>query len=195
VTERFRQTQVAGPILSLGCPNLKSGNWHIRSPWNDSYQCISWAACYTDRHMWPHQDYWWFPGLPLFPIDTETPTDYFIQGFSVIGYRPCTSRQFEFGYQKVAIYANDAGVTHMARQHFWGRGWLSKLGVHEDIFHRKLEDVEGDMSPFKWQYGVVSQILKRSWWAAIANHCAFRCLKAQWKLWIYRLRHESWEKP
>jgi hypothetical protein len=142
--------------------------------------------------MWPHRDYWWFPGLPLFAIDTETPVEYFINGFAALGYEPCTSREFEFGYQKLAIYANSAGVTHMARQHFLGRGWFSKLGVHEDIFHRKLEDVEGDMAPLKWEYGEVSQILKRRWWAAIVNFCAFRCLWAACRFWVYRLRHDSW---
>jgi hypothetical protein len=145
--------------------------------------------------MWPHQDYWWFPGSPLFPIDTEAPVEYFISGFAVLGYEPCSNRGFELGYQKVAIYANEAGVTHMARQHFLGRGWLSKLGVHEDIVHRELEDVEGDMSVLKWEYGKVAQVLKRSWWNALISLCAFRCLRASLKLWIYRLRHDSWETP
>ena len=167
-------------------PNLANSKWSIISPWNDDYQCISWAACYTDRRMWPHQDYWWFPGLPLVAIAEEAPVGYFVQGFRLFGYEPCESRAFEFGYQKVAIYANDSGATHMARQHFWGRGWLSKPGRLEDILHYELEDIEGDMSPRAMEYGKVAQILKRSWWAALR----LGLLRGWWaalKVQIYRL--------
>ncbi len=195
MAQRFRSTQVAASLLSRGCPNLNNAAWRIRSPWDDDYQCIAWAACRTDRHMWPHQDYWWFPGLPLFPVAEEAPVEYFVMGFAILGYKPCASREFEFGYQKLAIYANDAGATHMARQCFFGRGWLSKLGVHEDICHQRLEDVEGDMSPLKLEYGHVAQILKRSWLTAIVNFCAFRSLWAEIRLWFYRLRHDRWDTP
>jgi hypothetical protein len=186
---------VAAPLLLRDFPHLANARWRIRSPWDDSYRCVAWAACYTDREMWPHQDYWWFPGLPLAPVDTETPVEYFVMGFSTIGYRPCTSRKFEFGYQKVAIFANDAGVTHMARQRLFGSGWLSKLGVNEDIYHRELDDVEGDMSPLKWQYGRVAQVMKRSWWTLIVTPCGFRCVQAALKMWVYRLQHDPWDTP
>jgi len=102
------------------------------------------------------------------------------------GYRKCQSNAFEFGFQKVAIYANDLGVTHMARQHFWGRGWLSKLGEEEDILHLKLADIQGDPSPNAGQYGEVAQILKRSWWTAIVRLCLFRSSWAAFKFWVYR---------
>src|SRR5947199_138701 len=86
VAHRFRPTHVAAPLLCKGCPNLDKATWRIRSPFDDGYQCIAWAAFHTDRHMWPHQNYWWFPGMPLFPIDTETPVSCFVEGFSSIGY-------------------------------------------------------------------------------------------------------------
>lgn len=173
-------------------PNLANVEWQIKSPFDDEYQCIAWAACYTDRHMWPSTPpYWWFPNpnLPLAPIPEEASVDCFLQGFKLLGYEPCSSRKFELGYQKVAIYANDLGVTHMARQHFFGRGWLSKLGVLEDISHRNLEDVEGDMSPLAYQYGTVAQVLRRSWWSAIIRLCLVRSSWAALRFWLYRLVH------
>jgi hypothetical protein len=102
------------------------------------------------------------------------------------GYRKCASPVFEFGYQKVAVYANALGVTHMARQHFLGRGWLSKLGAEEDIVHENVTDVEGDVSPMANQYGVVDQYMKRTWWAALFSLCLFRCFWASLKFGFYR---------
>lgn len=190
---QFRPASLVRVIMLRNFPNLTNPNWLIKSPWNDGYQCIAWAACYTDRRMWPQDDphMWWFPGLPLSAIDEQTPVEYFVQGFKLLGYEPCESRAFEFGYQKVAIYANDLGATHMARQHFWGRGWLSKPGKLEDILHHELEDVEGDMSPLAGKYGRVRQVLKRSWWVALR----FGLLRGWWaalKFWLYRLVHPSW---
>ena len=133
--------------------------------------------------------------MPLFSdIPEETPPEYFVIGFSSIGYKPCTSRHFELGFQKVAIYANDAGVTHMARQRLFGFGWVSKLGDCEDIYHSKLEDVEGEMSIAVQQYGKVTQLLKRSWWSAIKNKCASRAFHITMELRKYRRTHK-WKAP
>jgi hypothetical protein len=174
------------------CPKLAITEWRINSPYDDAYRCIAWAACHTDRHMWPNQDYWWFAGFPLIEIPEETPLSYFVQGFGALGYKPCENRTFEFGYQKVAIYANDLGITHMARQHFLGRGWLSKLGDWEDIVHRELEDISGDMSPMAYQYGQVVQVMKRNWWYAAVNLCLFRSVWHASRYWFHRVTHPSW---
>jgi hypothetical protein len=124
----------------------------------------------------------------------EVTPDYFIAGFAKLGYKPCTGRRFQFGFQKVAIYANDTGVTHMARQRFFWWGWLSKLGAWEDIYHAKLEDVEGEMSATANQYGKVVQILKRSWWSAIKYGCIPRAIGITRAMWEYRRTHK-WQDP
>ena len=94
--------------------------------------------------------------------------DTFVEAFGRLGYKECDSREFEVGYQKVAIYATvNRRVKHMARQHFLGKGWLSKLGGLEDILHPQLGDIEGDASPLTTEYGEVVQILKRNWITAI----------------------------
>jgi hypothetical protein len=46
----------------------------------------------------------------------------------------------------------------MARQRFFGRGWISKPGELEDIIHRDLSDIEGDMAVNMMTYGQVSQV-------------------------------------
>lgn len=124
--------------------------------------------------------------MPVAIVPEQAPVEYFIQGFQLLGYQPCDNAAFEVGYQKVAIYANALGVTHMARQHLLGRGWLSKVGVLEDIFHPNLSDLEGHPWPFAPGYGLVVQVLKRSWWAA-AKFGLLRGLWASFKFWVCRI--------
>ena len=171
-------------------PDLANTRWLLKSPWNDDYQCIAWAACKTDVLWWPATAYW-PPGASL-----DVTVEAFTEAFATIGYRECSSAAFEFGYQKVAIYAMSTGtVTHMARQHFFGRGWLSKCGQLEDILHPTLESLEGDPSPvmlLNLTYGEVSRILKRGWWAGIKHGCLLRCVRTAFNFWLYRLSHPSW---
>ena len=151
-------------------PNLTDNDrWRIKSPFDKRYNCIAWAAGDITRRWWPTifppvgapPDYW--------PVEREETVECFVRAFATLGYMPCESGDYEFGYQKVAIYADsDLTPTHMARQSFWG-GWLSKLGDYHDIFHPRLVDVEGDTSPEAGQYGIVVKFIKRSWWSAIRH--------------------------
>jgi hypothetical protein len=180
----FRSSSEIQTDLEGRFPSLQNTRWLIKSPSNDSYKCIAWAACRTDITWWPADD----------PFEDRI--DFFIQEFADIGYEPSNNPEFEFGYQKVAIYtSSDRRVQHMARQHFLGRGWLSKCGSLEDILHPDLQCLEGNPSPWlaPWRsYGQVEQILKRSWWSAVINLYIFRCLWHAFKFWLYRLRHPSW---
>ena len=137
----FRPTFIAQRSLLRAFSHLRQNRkWRLRSPWSDTYQCVAWAACRNDQRWWPvhHTEFYWPPGLPritpppypgmLWP---PTPVDFLVQGFATLGYTRCESREFEFGYQKVAIYANDYTATHMARQHFFRSVWLSKPGCLE----------------------------------------------------------------
>jgi hypothetical protein len=171
-------------------PKLANVDWCIKSPWDDDYQCVAWAECRTDRKSWPGAGYVWPEGLPQANPPQTAREDHFVQRFGLLGYKPCgLDRSFEIGYQKVAIYANDLGVTHMARQHFLGRGWLSKAGSMEDILHPNLEDIEGDTSIFANQYGKVTLILKRTWWKAFTSLSLFRCLLAAFKFRLHQCVH------
>jgi len=132
---------------------------------------------------------YWPPGVPH-----DTKVDTFVMAFERLGYQRCDNQEFEFGFQKVAIYAWDLDTTtHMARQHFLGKGWLSKPGILEDIVHFTLESIESD-PPYRGDgYGEVFQILKRSWLTALFRTCLFRCAWYTFRHWLYRLVHPSWK--
>ena len=189
--ENFRRASVVRRDIQQDFPKLASSKWYIKSPATNVYQCIAWAACKTDKVWWPLDcprdqfppEAYWPEHLPLGDESVEN----FANAFATIGYKRCDDCRFEFGYQKVAIYAvevNGVEITkHMARQHFCGRGWLSKLGDGEDIRHLKLKDLNSAL------YGRSVQILRRSWRDALkhglASHMALCFL-------LYRLRHPSW---
>jgi hypothetical protein len=170
-------------------PKLATSKWSITSPKDDNYKCIAWAACYTDRHWWPSsgtRNPYWPPGATV-----DESVEAFIEAFATRGYSRCPTSEFEFGYQKVAIYAtNDGHVQHMARQHFFGYGWLSKCGSLEDIIHAELESIEGDPSPyiaaFTGSYGVVVAILRRHWILSVMHGCIFRSTWAALCFWLGR---------
>jgi len=175
-------------------PRLAHSSWKIKSPWDDRYKCIAYAAGRTDVIWWPVDGVpgvYWPPSAPL-----EDSVDAFVKAFATIGYMPCQSRKFEFGYQKVAIYAaSNNQALHMARQHFWGRGWLSKCGQLEDILHSELESIEGDPSPLATSmgsYGVVNTVLKRSWASALICGGLFHSSWYAFRFWLFRIARRSW---
>src|SRR5438105_3720635 len=114
----FRSSSEIQSAFEARFPSLQNTRWLVKSPMNDTYRCITWAACRTDTLWWPLDDpqVYWPPGVPF-----DDGIEYFIQAFARLGYAPCNSRDFEFGYQKVAIYTtSDHRVLHMARQRFFG---------------------------------------------------------------------------
>jgi hypothetical protein len=179
----FRSAADARRQLHQEIPALAAADWKIKSPLDTNYQCIAWAACRTDRVWWPwdHPRFYWPPGFQKLQLGEPVPVDHFAAMFEAkFGYHRCPDSAREFGYQKVAIYANSLGVTHMARQHLLGQGWLSKLGEEEDILHHTLYDVEGPA------YGRAVLYMKRSWWTALIKLCLVHSFWAAFKFWIYR---------
>jgi hypothetical protein len=80
----------------------------------------------------------------------------FVEAFRVLGYEECDDGSLEDGYQKIAIFADDAGnPTHAARQLPNGE-WTSKLGQLEDIVHATVDDVNGPT------YGTPVEFMRRS---------------------------------
>jgi len=187
VPPEFRpSSQVRHAIVSY-FPRLENASWRAASPFDRSYKCIAWAACRTGTIWWPDEE------NPL-PIGVYWPPwaarderlDTFVRVFAALGYEVCDKDDFEFGYQKVAMYAlNEEHVTHMARQHFFGRGWLSKPGMLEDIVHADLKCIETHPDGLS-DYGTVHRIMRRSWWVALVNLCLFRCFWYALKFWLCR---------
>lgn len=140
------------PLLDL-FPNLAKGGYARTSPRTNRQNCVAYAAGDDLR--------WWWP-LPAGVPDVHWPAGAareetlpaFQQAFESLGYAACLDGQFEPGFQKVALFADDQGVPlHAARQHDNGR-YRSKLGELEDIEH-DLHDLEGV------EYGRVVLIMKR----------------------------------
>jgi hypothetical protein len=184
----FRPAAAVRSDIEDAFERLKGAPWSIRSPFDRTYKCIAWAACRTDHIWWPVDSdplpdgVYWPPGIPR-----NEKLETFVKAFEYLGYRCCDSASFEFGYQKVAIYAWDEDtVTHMARQHFLGNGWLSKPGMLEDIVHPTLESIASDPPYQGGDYGKVFQIMKRSWITALLRLCLFRCYWHSLRFWWYR---------
>jgi hypothetical protein len=123
--------------------------FEITSAKTDEYNCIAWAAGEAHRWWWPGHGRYWPPAAPY-----DETLRAFIIAFMGLGYEPCDAEDFEEGFDKVALFADETPlVTHMARQLPNGR-WTSKLGSLEDVEHdlRAVESAD---------YGQVAQILKR----------------------------------
>ena len=186
----FRSLPFIQDDLHRDFPKLRFSNWSVNSPYDTEYQCIAWAACNFNRRWWPWDDpsFYWPDGFVKRPVGTPIPVQEFAEMFEKkFGYEKCTKGEFEWGYQKVAIFANLEGVTHMARQRLFGDEWLSKLGCYEDIVHSKSVDIEGDIDPTARQYGEVVQYMKRTWLRAAITMCLFRCMWMFLRLRIYRV--------
>jgi hypothetical protein len=136
-------------------PRLGEHGFTVTSPQDNRYNCIAWAAGDDTR--------WWWPGVIAQPIggyywptrNLREAVDNFESAFATLGYMRCETKDYEPGYEKVAIYVGaDGSPTHAARQTRDGR-WVSKLGKLEDICHSDIEGVCGE------RYGQVRVILRR----------------------------------
>ena len=136
-------------------PRLLQEGYRIESPRTPRYNCIAWAGGDTTR--------WWWPGgAPFGPYywPDRVPAEETLESFELAlgtqgGYQRCDSPDLEPGFEKIAVYVDEAGKpTHAARQLESG-WWTSKLGRLEDIEHATLAALEGSA------YGRVGLVLRR----------------------------------
>lgn len=135
-------------------PQLTSYN--IKSPIDDNYNCIAFAADDNTKWWWPKDPYYWPTDIP-----EKEDLDSFIACYKLLGYKKCgLNSKFEKGYEKVAIFIDTNGTpTHVAKQDSDDKGlWKSKLGRYVDIEH-SLEGISG--TSHQYSYGNVAVILKR----------------------------------
>ena len=140
-------------VIARDFPDLyRSGNYERRSPCTQDYNCIAYVAGDEFHCWWPgyFPRYWWPTQLRR-----DGTIEAFEDMFALIGYVPSTTTDAETGYSKVALYVNQVGPQHAARQEMGTSFWLSKLGDAHDIAHDTPEDLEG---PF---YGHVVRTFKR----------------------------------
>lgn len=127
-------------------PGLAADDYVETSPESTAYNCIAWAVGESHR--------WWQPGA-YWPIPPGDDLAALVSLFRWLGYEHCDDDDLEPGYEKVALYADEADEwTHAARQLPDGR-WTSKLGQSMDIAHRTPAALVGDT------YGTVRALMKR----------------------------------
>jgi hypothetical protein len=136
--------------LSINHPNLATEHFRATSPADKGYNCLAWAA-HDTRRIWHPSAYaglhW--PGEPQ-PDTLEG----WVAGYAELGFQRCESSEWEPGIEKLAIYGDETGPSHVARQLPNGL-WTSKMGKLEDIEHT-LQGLSGG------KYGHVQVILQRS---------------------------------
>lgn len=129
-------------------PGLRGAPWTVTSPATEQYNCVAWAAQETERWWWPADSYFWPSTAARQPTVSA-----FVDAFISLGYGLSSDPELRPGILKIAIFSNDLGPTHVARQ--LPSGACSRLGSSVDISH-PLDGLAGAA------YGQVVQILERS---------------------------------
>jgi hypothetical protein len=135
-------------------PRLAESGFRITSEATPHYNCLAWAVHETGRWISPEL---YDARLSLYPwpagVAREDTLDAWMDALATFGFAPCETGILEPSTEKLALYAMDAIVRHVARQLPSGR-WTSKLGRWEDIEH-DLHALEGE------RYGTVERFMKR----------------------------------
>src|SRR5262245_60734737 len=95
-------------------PKLQDAEWRSTSDPDDRYNCIAWAANVTAEWWWPVglEKTYWPEG-----VARDVTLEAFHGAFATLGYFVCEGEQLEPGFEKIALFANDAGVPrHAARR-------------------------------------------------------------------------------
>lgn len=142
-------------------PRLRDSPFRITSDPTGDYNCIAWALGDDERWWSPvDNDAHWPTGLQRYPSGTIISVDDVMQAFASEGFVECKDISLEEGYERVAIFADDDGFTHVSLQLPTG-SWTSKLGKHWDIEH-ELDAVAGfDSSWPSFRYGEIALIMRR----------------------------------
>lgn len=134
------QIKNAFPLLAND-PDFK-----VTSPYDEKYNCISWAMRYTDRWTSPPAGSPYLDGVLWWPpTATEgAKITCLVDAFEKEGFVLCDSYDFDKDWLKVALYYNPmtGEWTHAARQLRSGM-WSSKLGKANDIEHGTPYSIEG----------------------------------------------------
>lgn len=136
-------------------PGLGEGNFRFTSPQDPNYNCVAWAVGDTRHFTWPMDlgGYSW----PAHVASTEA-VESFVEFFEDLGFQVMDEldAELEDGYEKVALYAYEGRVTHVARQVEGTGWWTSKLSSMWDIEHARPVNLQGNV------YGEVVMIMRRS---------------------------------
>jgi hypothetical protein len=130
-------------------PRLFGNEYRLASRRTRRYNCIAWAAG-NDRAWWDAGPGGFWPDGVLDDGSVEAA----VQLYEHYGYTRTMNSAPEEGVERIAIYGDDLGYTHAARQLPDGT-WTSKLGKLQDIEHRALENLFGE------RYGRAVQFMEK----------------------------------
>jgi hypothetical protein len=132
-------------------PNRTPWNFTPKSDPTQEYNCVGWSVHSIEYYIWPDErkQFAW-------PIDMirEESLAAFQTFFERVGFSVCQSDDLEPNIEKIAIYANDSGPQHVARQLPSGK-WTSKFSSLLDAEHTRLNVIACRT------YGDVVLIMKR----------------------------------
>jgi hypothetical protein len=137
--------------FGLTLPNLHAGNHHISSPQEHHHNCIAYAVHREWDIIWPDEDGRWPLTVPRMETISAFVEFFRSAGFEEVG---LDNTSYEWGYEKIAVYARHDKPMHAARQLTDGC-WKSRLGRLVDITHADLASLEGG------DYGTVVKVMRR----------------------------------
>ena len=130
-------------------PRLVEGvNFDFSSEVDFNYNCFAWALSYPDKYFANSKGSYW----PWKQFSDST-VEGFVGVCQLHGFGPSDNEDFKPGYEKIAIFEDEEGISHACRTDRIGR-WKSKLGVGPDIDHYTL-------SALKEGYGQIVKILEK----------------------------------
>ena len=136
-------------VLEDGFPELAGWGYIMTSDIDYEYNCIAWAAGDKTQQWWPSEYGYWPEGA-----SRETTVEAFMEAYSTLGYIECEDGDYEPGYERIAIFADDANVPRHAAKQVNPEHWTSECGDMWDISH-PLPALEGT------RYGRVVRFMKR----------------------------------
>jgi hypothetical protein len=135
-------------------PHLRDSEHTITSAPDDEYNCVAWLER-DFKHFWAPKHYWPHP-LPR--PDNDQDLDCFLTLFEQWGYEHCDDPDYESGWLKIAIFAEDRRFYHVAKQLRTG-AWSSKVGVGHDLRHVSLDALSDSVF---FNYTRASLFMKRA---------------------------------
>jgi hypothetical protein len=134
-------------------PHLQSSDHAITSAPDDEFNCVAWLER-DFKHFWAPKYHW--PDLPRPSNDEDL--ECFLTLFRRWGYQDCDGPEYEPGWLKIAIYAEDGRFYHVAKQLRTG-AWSSKVGVGHDLRHVSLDALNDSVF---FNYTRASLFMKRA---------------------------------
>jgi hypothetical protein len=137
------------PYLDVTIKGLEGWDYGVTSEPTDAYNCIAFATG-DESNWWDPLDgegSYWPEGAPR-----ELSLDAYVRAFELSGFTRCEGDAVEDGFEKLAVYVDDEGRIHAARQ-IDALYWKSKLG--------RLHDIQHPLNALVEEYGEVRLFMRR----------------------------------